>query len=117
MALDPAIVRLVIASRVVAFEDQGPDALRELDHASEAFAEKVPWADQPCAQQEQPLSASQKAYAMLWREMGPTSPFIREARKLLLSGLSKDQQRAAIAWVTANHPMTEREIAQSAMDA
>lgn len=116
MALDSAVIRLVIASRVVAFEDQGKEALRELDQASEAFAEDVPWDNQP-NKQEVPLSASQKAYALLWRDMGPTSLFIREARKLLLGSLSKDQQRAAIAWVQAGHPMTEREIVQSTMDA
>lgn len=116
MALDPKVVRLVIASRVVAFEDQGKDALRELDQASEAFADQVPWDGEPI-KQAVGLSATQKAYAMLWREMGPTSLFIREARKLLLGDLSKDQQRAAIAWVQAGHPMTEREIVQSTMDA
>ena len=35
--------RLVIAARIVAFENQGPEALRELDQASEAFASRVPW--------------------------------------------------------------------------
>lgn len=37
------VQRLVIAARIVAFEDQGPEALRELDQASEAFAARVPW--------------------------------------------------------------------------
>lgn len=41
--------RLVIAARVVAFEDQGEEALRELDQASEAFASRVPWEDEPDA--------------------------------------------------------------------
>lgn len=40
----PADVRrLVIAARIVAFEDRGPEALHELDLASEAFADRVPW--------------------------------------------------------------------------
>lgn len=39
--------RLVIAARVVAFEDQGREALKELDKASEAFADRVPWDDAP----------------------------------------------------------------------
>ena len=37
------VVRLVIAARHVAFEDQGPEAIKELDKASEAFASVVPW--------------------------------------------------------------------------
>lgn len=37
------VVRLVIAARVVAFERQDAEALRELDQASEAFASRVPW--------------------------------------------------------------------------
>jgi len=41
------IARLVVASRVVAFECQDAEALRELDKASEAFAERVPWDDAP----------------------------------------------------------------------
>lgn len=44
----PADVRrLVIAARIVAFEDQSADALRELDQASEAFADRVKWDDEP----------------------------------------------------------------------
>lgn len=41
------MVRLIIAARIVAFEDQGPEALKELDEASEAFADQVPWDNQP----------------------------------------------------------------------
>lgn len=37
------VIRLVIAARVVAFERQDAEALRELDQASEAFASRVPW--------------------------------------------------------------------------
>lgn len=44
----PADVRrLVIAARVVAFESQSKEALKELDAASEAFADRVPWENQP----------------------------------------------------------------------
>lgn len=39
--------RLVVASRRVAFEDISPEALRELDQASEAFASRVPWENEP----------------------------------------------------------------------
>lgn len=41
------VVRLVIAAREVAFGNQKPEAIRELDRASEAFAERVPWDDEP----------------------------------------------------------------------
>lgn len=37
------VVRLVVAARRVAFEDQGAEAIKELDKASEAFASLVPW--------------------------------------------------------------------------
>lgn len=43
----PDVVRLVIAARVVAFERQDAEAMRELDQASEAFAELVPWDEDP----------------------------------------------------------------------
>ena len=44
----PADVRrLVIASRRVAFETQDREAIKELDAASEAFADRVPWDDEP----------------------------------------------------------------------
>lgn len=49
--LPPDVVRLVKAARIVAFEDHGPEALKELDHASEEFAARVPWEDQPDAEQ------------------------------------------------------------------
>lgn len=45
--LTPDVRRLIIAARVVAFEDQGREALKELDEASEAFADRVPWDDEP----------------------------------------------------------------------
>ena len=45
--LSPEMVRLIIAARVVAFSDQGPDAIKELDEASEAFADQVPWDNEP----------------------------------------------------------------------
>lgn len=40
------VVRLVIAARVVAFEDITDEALSELDKASEAFADRVPWSNE-----------------------------------------------------------------------
>lgn len=47
-ALSADVVRLVIAARGVAFDDHPtPEALRKLDAASEAFADRVPWEDQP----------------------------------------------------------------------
>lgn len=47
-ALPADVRRLVIAAREVAYEDR-PDkeVLRELDQAAEAFAERVPWDDEP----------------------------------------------------------------------
>lgn len=39
--------RLVIAARAVCFDNQGPDALRALDKASEAFSELVAWENDP----------------------------------------------------------------------
>lgn len=41
------VVRLVIAARAVAFGDDQAEVLRELDQASEAFASRVPWDDEP----------------------------------------------------------------------
>lgn len=41
------VIDLVIAARIVAFEDQSPEALRALDLASEAFASRVPWDEDP----------------------------------------------------------------------
>jgi hypothetical protein len=40
------LTRLVVAARHVAFEDQSPELIRELDKASEAFAEVVAWEDE-----------------------------------------------------------------------
>ncbi len=57
-----------------------------------------------------PITPIQRAYALLWRDMGPKTYWVREARSMLLSTLTKDEQREAIAWVQGNHPITEREI-------
>lgn len=46
-AVPPDVTALVIAARVVAYEDQSPEALRQLDQASEAFSDRVPWDDEP----------------------------------------------------------------------
>lgn len=37
------VARLVIAARIVAFENQRPESLKELDAASEAFSALVPY--------------------------------------------------------------------------
>lgn len=41
------VVRLVIAARMVAWEDAEQSSLKELQEASEAFASRVPWEDEP----------------------------------------------------------------------
>jgi hypothetical protein len=41
------VVDLVIAARVVAYEDQSTEAIRALDKAAEAFAERVGWENDP----------------------------------------------------------------------
>ena len=46
-ALPQDVIDLVIAARIVAFEDQSPEKLHALDKASEAFASRVPWDDDP----------------------------------------------------------------------
>ena len=51
-SLPADVVRLVVAARIVAFEDQSPEALAELDQASEAFADRVPWEDEPSSEPE-----------------------------------------------------------------
>jgi hypothetical protein len=40
-------VRLIIAARMVAWEDPDAENLKELQEASEAFASRVPWEDEP----------------------------------------------------------------------
>jgi hypothetical protein len=47
LPLSEDVVRLVLAARIVAYKSLSLDALRELDLASEAFAERVPWDDEP----------------------------------------------------------------------
>ena len=46
-ALPDDVVRLVTAARMVAWEDPDPENLKELQAASELFADRVPWDDQP----------------------------------------------------------------------
>lgn len=46
-ALPTDVQRLVRAARVVAFEDEDPEAKQELVDASELFADRVPWEDEP----------------------------------------------------------------------
>jgi hypothetical protein len=46
-SLPADVRRLVIAARRVAFEDRDAETLRELDQASEAFADRVAWDDAP----------------------------------------------------------------------
>lgn len=45
--LPPDVARLVVAARIVAYSDQSAEALQELDKASEAFADRVAWDDEP----------------------------------------------------------------------
>jgi hypothetical protein len=46
-ALPDDVTRLVIAARDVAYSEPTKETLRELDKAAEAFAERVPWDDEP----------------------------------------------------------------------
>lgn len=39
--------RLIIAARIVAFEDPDDENLKELGDASEAFADRIPWENDP----------------------------------------------------------------------
>jgi hypothetical protein len=58
------------------------------------------------------LTAMQKVYALLWREMRVSDkPYVREARAILLASLSNDKHRDAIEWVLRKYPVTENEIA------
>ncbi len=41
------VARLVVAARIVAYENQRPESLKELDEAAEAFAARVPWEGEP----------------------------------------------------------------------
>lgn len=43
------VIRLVCAAREVAFVGATKDALKELDEASEAFADRVEWENEPDA--------------------------------------------------------------------
>ena len=60
------------------------------------------------------ISPTQRAYALLWRDLGPKSQEVREARAVLLASLTKDEQREAIGWVQATMPYTEHEILEVA---
>lgn len=44
------LTELVVAARMVAFEDRSADALRRLDKASEAFASIIRWDDEPLSE-------------------------------------------------------------------
>lgn len=41
------VIRLVIAARLVAYGEPDSQAIKELDDAAEAFADRVPWDDEP----------------------------------------------------------------------
>ena len=59
VALDvtPRVRRLIIAAREVAFDEHPTkEALKELDRASSAFAEDVPWDDEPMTVEAEPLA-------------------------------------------------------------
>lgn len=51
------VIRLVCAAREVAFIGTTSEALKELDAASEAFADRVEWEDEP-EDDDSPFTAS-----------------------------------------------------------
>lgn len=55
------------------------------------------------------LTPIQKAYGLLWQEISDR-PRVHGARRILLAEMTKDEQRAAIAWVKQVSPLTDREI-------
>ena len=56
------------------------------------------------------LTPPQQAYALLWRDMGPKSPEVREARGVLLAAITKEEQREAIQWIQDERPISEAEV-------
>jgi hypothetical protein len=57
------------------------------------------------------LTAAQKAYGCLWREITNNSPLVREARVQLRDSITKAERKAGIEWaVAAFGAVTEREV-------
>lgn len=60
------------------------------------------------ARAEVAVTATQRAYALLWREMRVSDrPFVREACTVLLASLTTAEQHASIAWVTTKYPLMD----------
>jgi hypothetical protein len=74
-ALPEDVVELVIAARIVAFEDQSPEAIQALDKASEAFSDRVPWDDEP----EEDFGAAHQRIEELTRALGDVRPYLTDA--------------------------------------
>lgn len=114
----PADVRrLVIAARVVAFEDVGMEAMAELDAASEAFADRVKWDDEPA---EECVGGVEDAVEVLSKDR--TLADIEAAVRRIIAE-SPDQREGSLKigqWITArmkaaagkalNHPTTSGDV-------
>jgi hypothetical protein len=90
--------RLVIAARVVAYEDQSFEALEELDKASEAFAELVPWDDElqePAAAEAERLAAEQAAAEAERLAAEQAAADAAEAERLAAEQVAADAAAAA----------------------
>jgi hypothetical protein len=62
------------------------------------------------------VTAAQKAYGCLWRDMRSDSLFVKEARHQLRDALTLDERRAAVQWAfeTFGEP-TDVEVGAFAM--
>lgn len=112
------VAELVVAARVVAFEDQGRDAIRRLDKASEAFADRVRWDNQPDEDSDDavdrfiatlPLSPAEQAYVALWSASGEQDPRMHQCRKMLRDIIGPDGQARAVRHGAKDHPQQQGE--------
>ena len=97
------------------------DAQKALENLTDALVEDILRApdDEILAEAAEvcQLSATQKAYALLWRSKA-AEPLVHLARLALLNSLSHDEQREAIAWVINSFgPMSLASIAAADMRA
>lgn len=98
------VVRLVIAARIVAFEDQGPEAIKELDEASEAFADRVGWDDEPMEDTENVDLSSADRNTAVFPVPVRRSESVDLPQSVVSTPSTAGSVREALDWPKIEHP-------------
>lgn len=96
-AVPSDVAELVVAARIVAYEDQTPATIKALDRAVEAFSSRVPWDEDPTENQEETEASADASAQEQEPALAAVATFLRFRDESLIPGDADDAERLETA--------------------